>query len=269
MRSIKKNKNGLNYNQAGEGQPVILIHGMAASLECWAFQSDALVEAGFGVFAVDLPGHGESVKPRGSEEYSIDSIFQHLVNWIESLDLAEPAIVIGHSLGGYLSCMLAIRRPDLVKKMVLADPFYSKKQLFPLLRLTVRQPEISATLYKSAPSWAVRSVLTLIKNRTVDLPVGMLRQTALDLRRASPQILFIPPTIEDLTPEFHRINIPTLVLWGENDLTLSPDSFPPLLDSIPNASGRVFAHCGHIPHLSHADIFNQEVLAFINRADQK
>ena len=267
MRTINQNKNGINYNVAGEGLPVILIHGMGSSLESWTFQQSALVEAGFSVYAVDLPGHGDSLKPRKQDQYHIEAIFSSLSDWLDSLELDEPAIIMGHSMGGYFGCLFAIRQPEQVRGLILVDPFYSKKQLFPFLRLTVRQPGLSASLYETAPGWAIRSVLTLIKNRTVEFPVRMVRQTIVDLRRAAPQILFIPPTIKDLTPIFHQIPTPTLVLWGENDLTLSPNSFPPLLDIIPNASGRVFSNCGHIPHLSQVEAFNQEILAFIARLD--
>ncbi len=73
-------------------------------------------------------------------------------------------------MGGYISTVFALRQPEAVRGLVLADPFISQKQLFPLMRMTVRQPNLSASIFKVTPRWAVKSFLTWIKNHSVDLP---------------------------------------------------------------------------------------------------
>ncbi len=79
------NLNGINYRASGEGPPVILIHGMAASLEGWELIRPDLEAAGYQVLALDLPGHGDSLKPKTRSAYHIEEIYNHFVNWICSL----------------------------------------------------------------------------------------------------------------------------------------------------------------------------------------
>lgn len=86
---------------------------------------------------------------------------------------------------------------------------------------------------------------------------------ALDFKRFDPRILALPHSTEDLTPSLAHVQVPTLIIWGDKDLTLSPASFPPLALSIPGARSVCIPRCGHVPHLSHLDIFNGNALAFI------
>ncbi len=261
--NYKPDQNGINFRISGEGPPVILIHGMAASLEGWELLRPDLEASGYQVLALDLPGHGGSIKPKRRAGYHIEEIYKQFVIWIDSLELNQPATIIGHSMGGYISTIYALRQPEAVRGLVLADPFISQKQLFPLMRLTVRQPTLSASVLRVTPRWVVKSFLTWIKNHSVDLPPTFFKQMLLDVKRASPQILYTAPTVKDLNPEFPNVTAPTLVVWGRNDLTLLPASFPKVVESLPNATSHEFHNCGHIPHLTHHNTFNELVLDFL------
>ena len=91
-----------NYVQQGAGSPVILIHGIAASLHDWDDLIPALAGSGHACFAPDLLGHGDSPKP-DSRSYHMEWLVGHFCNWMQSLRLTEPAVLIGHSLGGYIA----------------------------------------------------------------------------------------------------------------------------------------------------------------------
>src|SRR5215207_4983327 len=90
-----------NFVHAGRGTPVILIHGIAASLHDWDDLIPELTQNGYAAYALDLLGHGESPKPN-SRAYHMDWMFEHFMNWMRSLRLTEPAILIGHSMGGHI-----------------------------------------------------------------------------------------------------------------------------------------------------------------------
>ncbi|HEX6033171.1 MAG TPA: alpha/beta hydrolase, partial [Anaerolineales bacterium] len=66
----------------------------------------------------------------------------------------------------------------------------------------------------------------------------------------------------DLTHHLHEVNTPTLVIWGDQDKTLSPSSFSRLVNTLPKARGEVI-RAGHVPHQSHTEVFNQLVLKFL------
>ena len=262
MTKAKINGDYINYISEGAGTPVILIHGMGASLHNWDYLIPQLVSTGYRAFAPDLPGHGESLKPEQPGDYHIEALYAHIETWIHTLELEDPFFLIGHSLGAYLALRYALKHPVKLKKLVLVDPFYSLSQLSPFLSLVTQQPQLSIKVLEAAPAWLIDPLIKYNPNVAYKLPESMVHQMALDYKRAHPNIIFTAPTLQDLTPKLPAVRHQTLVVWGENDLTLTPDSFPRLVETMPNAYGYSLPKCGHTPHLTRAHKFNQQVLSF-------
>lgn len=258
-------ENHVNFVQQGEGAPVILIHGLAASLFDWNELLPALAANGCAGYALDLLGHGGSYKPATLDDYHINNVFDHFYIWLERLQISAPLILVGHSLGGYLAMEYALRRPERVRALVLANPFYSLQQLPPLLRLRYKGPLINTEMINRTPEWVFRMVIDLtsisIRNGYL-LPEKVRRQTALDYKRAHPGIFNIPSTIRDLFPLAHRIATPSLLIWGSRDQTLAPVTFTKLAETLPNARTATIK-AAHVPHQSHAEEFNRQVLGFL------
>jgi pimeloyl-ACP methyl ester carboxylesterase len=257
-----------NYVQHGTGTPVILIHGIAASLHDWDDLIPALADNGYAAYAPDLLGHGDSPK-LDSRLYQMDWIFEHFTQWMRSLRLTEPAVLIGHSLGGHIALEYARRVSAWTRGLVLVNPFYSPSQLPFLLRKTYGRGNLGGTLVEKAPGWLFRFLVdmsSVAMGHSVgalhSLPEHIRLQTALDFRRTAPGVYHIPKSISDMTESLHEINTPALVVWGDRDKTLSPASFTRLVDELPRARGEVF-RAGHVPHQSHAEVFNQVVLQFL------
>src|SRR5918911_3070909 len=120
-----------NYVHHGKGTPVILIHGLAASLHDWDDLIPELTRNGYAAYAPDLLGHGDSPKLE-ARTYQMDWVLEHFFQWMRSLHLTEPAILIGHSLGGHVAMEYARRFSAWTRGLVLVNPFYSRSQL-PLL----------------------------------------------------------------------------------------------------------------------------------------
>ncbi len=263
----KSGERTVNFIRQGEGAPVILIHGVAASIFDWVDLTPELVAAGYAVYALDLLGHGQSLKPKELDQYHVDRIFEHLDGWIDSLKLDTPLILVGHSLGGYLSIEYALRYPEKVRALVLSDAFYTLDQLPALLRFHYKRPLINLGLISYAPRWLIRLSLELsglfIRNGYV-VPTSKAgrAQTANDYKRASPGIYNILATTRDLTPVLAQVTAPALVIWGVHDQSLSPKSFPKLAAALPNAR-TVAMQAGHVPHQSHAGEYNRHVLEFL------
>ena len=260
----------VNYVQQGTGAPVILIHGLAASLFDWSELIPELAGTGYAAYALDLLGHGKSCKPDKLDDYTVENVFTHFSSWIDSLRLDEPLILVGHSLGGYLAIQYALRRPKRVRALVLADPFYSLNQLPFFLRLYYIRPLVSAMMFQRTPEWLIRGVVDLtslsIRNGYA-LPKDVRTQTAADYKRAHPGIFNILHSIQDLTPCLHTVSQPTLVLWGEHDQTLAPALFTKILKEIPISRGFPIHGAGHVPHQSHSADFNRRVLEFLEMVD--
>lgn len=261
----------VNFIQSGQGNPVILVHGLAASLHDWDELLPALAQSGYAGYALDLLGHGESAKPGNISEYTSENVFAHMCSWFESLVLEEPLVLIGHSLGGHLALQYILKYPGKVRALVLINPFYSTRQLPAALRLFFHQPLLNTSLIEHTPYWLFRTLIDLSSltfgssaSTNYTLPESVRIQTAVDYKRASPNIFNIPRTLQDLTSSLPSINLPTLVIWGSNDQTLNPASFPQLVKSLPYATGTSLP-AGHVPHQSHPDEVNKIVIDFLGQ----
>lgn len=106
-----------------DGPPVLLLHGWGAWSYLWRHDIPALVDAGWRVLAVDLKGHGFSDKPLGPGEYTAEAMTRHAVEIMEALGIGERgAAVIGQSMGGAIAIDLALRHPELVRRVALVNP---------------------------------------------------------------------------------------------------------------------------------------------------
>ena len=258
----------VNFVEQGSGSPVICIHGLAASLHDWDDLLPALSASGYHGYALDLLGHGESPKP-DSRSYKTKWVLKHLEAWIDSLNLNEPPVLVGHSLGGYLSLRYALRQPDRVRALVLTNPFYRIDQLPGLLRRTYRRPTLNALVVERTPGWLFHWIINVTNvalgrtgGSTMALTESVRLQTALDYKRTAPGAFNLPNTVRDLTLDLPRLHHPSLVLWGDRDQTLAPQFFPPLVNALPNARGQEISG-GHVPHQSNVNEFNRLVLGFL------
>jgi 4,5:9,10-diseco-3-hydroxy-5,9,17-trioxoandrosta-1(10),2-diene-4-oate hydrolase len=265
-----------NAIHAGVGAPVVMLHGLAASLHDWDDLLPALVQSGYSGHALDLLGHGDSMKPSNPEEYNADTVFGHMKGWLDSLKLDKAMVLIGHSLGGFFSLRYAQQYPQNVRALVLVNPFYSQEQLPAPLRLVFKQPLLNTTIIERTPYWLFRVLIDLSSlqfgkghGNTHTLPEGVRQQTALDYKRSSPGIYNIPRTLPIAAPDLSDVTHPTLVLWGARDQTLDPDSFGRLVKHLPNAQGEALPVCGHVPHQCHATMFNEKVLRFLDTIEVK
>ena len=257
-----------NFVKVGQGTPVILIHGIAASLHDWNDLIPALSSRGYECYALDLLGHGDSPKI-DSRAYQMEWLLEHFSTWMRSLRLREPAILIGHSLGGYIALDYARRVSAWTRGLVLIDPFYSISQLPFLLRRTYKRPHLSSFIVGRTPPWMFRLIVEMTSmamghssGALHSLPEHIRAQTALDYARTAPGVYNIINDEHDLNGEAASISIPSLVVWGDRDKTLSPASFPRLVKQMPRAVGKSL-RAGHVPHQSNAEEFNEIVVEFL------
>ncbi len=257
-----------NFIQQGEGAPVIMIHGFAASLHDWGNLIPELTRNGYASYALDLLGHGESPK-LDSRAYQMEWMFEHFSKWMQSLHLTEPAVLIGHSLGGHIALEYARRVSAWTRGLVLVNPLYSRLQLNFLVRRPYSRRNLRGFLAGKTPAWLYRAIIDITSvtmghgNGSIhSLPERVRAQTALDYTRTAPGVYNIPNVLSDMTQYLPEISIPTLVVWGDRDQTLAPPSFPKMVEAMPHAIGKPI-HAGHVPHQSNAEEFNQMVMEFL------
>lgn len=106
----------IHYRAAGEGPPVVLLHGLFGSLENLGSLARALAET-FRVYSLDLPNHGRSAH---SMPVSLQDMAAEIECWMDDQGLSSVALV-GHSLGGKVAMEIALNRPDTIAKLVVLD----------------------------------------------------------------------------------------------------------------------------------------------------
>ena len=257
-----------SYIQQGNGTPVILIHGIAASYHNWDDLVPELVADGYSCYALDLLGHGDSPK-LNSRAYRMEWMYDHFAGWVKSLHLTEPAILVGHSLGGYLALEYARHVQAWTRSLVLVNPLYTFSQLPPLLRRSYRRPQLGSFILGKTPAWMYRLIVDMTsvamgndRGELHSLPERVRAQTALDYTRTAPGVYNVINNSHDLNGKVASISAPTLVVWGHKDQTLAPSSFPKLVNQMPRATGKVL-RAGHVPHQSNPEEFNQVVVEFL------
>lgn len=263
------NTNRLNgkhhYVEVGRGQPVVLLHGMASSLHSWDYLIPGLTRRGHKVYALDLLGHGRSYKPKHPEDYHIQSYYRHFVEWLEATKLSGTQFsIVGHSMGAYLSLLYALAHPQQLKRLVLVDPFYSPEQMSWRLKMSARRPQISAWMMRATPAWLAYPFVRYNPAVARQIPARVLNRMARDYGRVDPNIVFTAATTRDLSKHLPEIQTEALVIWGEKDPTLAPNSFPRLVRRLPAAQARVIPHTGHLPHLAKAGEVQGAVFTFLN-----
>src|SRR6202142_2764668 len=228
----------VNFVSKGKGPPVVMIHGLAASLHDWDYLLPQLAEAGYSGYALDLLGHGDSPKP-DMRDYQVDWLFDHFLFWLDSLDFKQPPVLIGHSLGGYLALEFARRFPSQTRGLILVDPVYSVNQFPFFMRFTYHRPTLSGLIIHKTPEWLLRTIIDLSSlslghsaGGLYDLPKDIRDQTVLDYTRTAPGSYNILNDQLDLTSFISSITTPSLVVWGNQDRKLAPASFAKLVAAL-------------------------------------
>ena len=260
-----------NFIRTGNGTPVVLIHGIAASHHDWDDLVPVLSGAGYECYALDLLGHGDSPKP-ASRAYQMDWLLEHFHGWMRSLHLTEPAILIGHSLGGYLALEYARRVSAWTRGLVLVNPLYSLSQLPALLRRTYRRPRLSSFIVGRTPGWMFRLIVEMTSlamghssGALHSLPERVRAQTALDYTRTSPGVYNVINNALDLNGNLASISSPALVVWGLADRFVGAPHLARWKRELPHARFLELDRVGHFPQDEAAADVVEGVRLFLDR----
>jgi pimeloyl-ACP methyl ester carboxylesterase len=236
----------LRYLVAGEGEPVLLVHGLGGSAANWLALAPLLLP-GRRLIVPDLPGHG------GSDPLPAAASLTAYADSLAPL-LDGSAAVVGHSLGGAIALRLAIRRPELVSALVLAGAAGissgSRRARYGLTISGLLKPgrKIAPHRARVARSSALK---TLVFGRwgAADppaLPPEMAEAFLSGPARHTDTVSAAKALVrDDPRPDLDRVRCPVLLLWGARDNQL------PVRDAFEYARRlraplRVIADCGHL-----------------------
>lgn len=255
--------------RAGELTPVVLVHGLAGTHAYWLPVARRLARTRR-VLAPDLPGFGAS-RPLG-RGWSLEEAADALADALARLGVQRAALV-GHSMGGALVATVALRRPELVDRLVLVAPIGFRPmrprpswRLGPLLHLRRALRPLGLLLSRHAPT-AQRLIGGVVENPTrVDLELARaLIDGSLRARRTGQAGLDV--IARDLAEHAGEIRVPTLVVWGRRDRAVSVSHLGAVVDAVPGARPLVLDGSGHLPMLDEPDALAAALSRFLDATD--
>ena len=245
----------IKYDEIGDGDPIILLHGFGASSYSWRNASEPLSQKNR-LFLIDLKGFGLSDKPFDNK-YSISSQAEIIISFIQKNNL-QNLILIGHSTGGTVALQTALQYIKMennpIKSLVLADsPAY--KQRLPLFVQILKIPIVNKFVLAFFPT-KICTKLVLKKCFFDDTKITdeMVKNYGcfFDLAGSSHAFIatakeLVPKNIDEITSKYKDIQIPALVIWGEYDEIVPFSIGQRLNQAIPNSKLVVIPDCGHMP----------------------
>lgn len=254
--------------QAGEGEPVVLLHGFCCSSYSWREVIPGLARH-HRVIAPDLPGFGYTERPCQAEAYRFSGLSRTVLGVLDALEV-ESAHFVGHSYGGALALWMAERHPDRVRTLTLvatATPELTveQRQLWARFRslnyLLLHTSLLSRSAVRKALEQSYHD-----RSRVTDELVEAYRERLLVEGVEDAYYGFLAP-LEDPPPpvDLHAIEMPVLVLWGDHDRIIPAERALPYVRRFPRSRMVVFERCGHVPMEERPRAFLREVLPFLRR----
>ncbi len=247
----------LRFLRQGEGgEPLVLLHGFGGDLNNWLFNAEPL-SSGRTVYALDLPGHGGSVKDVGDGDVGV--LVGALRAFLGSQGI-ERAHLAGHSMGGLVAAELALGEPDRVLSLALVAPGgfgeeINREYIDGFVAATGRR-DLKPVLQRlfADPSLVTRQMVDdVLKYKRLDGVESALR-TLRDRLFADGRQARV------CAGEIDRYPGPVLVLWGEQD-GIIPAAHAQAAPS--RAETKVLSGVGHSPHMEAAGDFNRTLEGFL------
>jgi pimeloyl-ACP methyl ester carboxylesterase len=229
----------VRYIEAGEanpGAPVVLLHGFQAGADLWYPFTFPALSGRYHVYALDLPGFGES---GDLAEYSKESYGQFLHAFLGRLGLDKVQLV-GHSMGGIVAIAASAERPERVDRLVLID---------------------SAGLPRSGPHWTA-PVVMLADRSTFHAKLYPTLLRLASQSRAMKQCLRMIRE-DSVYPLLSKLAMPTLVIWGSRDRVIPLEHATLFARNIAHARLTIIRGSGHMPFYQKPAPFNNLMFGFL------
>ena len=260
----------LHYHEAGEGEPVVLLHGGGPGASSWSNfgRNIAVLAQHFRVIAIDQPGYGQSDKHTEHEQYNrysanaVLGLFNHLG--------IERAALVGNSLGGGTAVRFALDNPDRAGRLVLMGP-----------------GGLSVNLFAPDPTEGVKLLGRFTADPTRENMERFLRIMVFDQKLITDELIderfaiasqpeslaaaramgksFAGPDFElgMMWREVYRLRQRVLLIWGREDRVNPLDGALVALKQIPKVQLHVFGQCGHWAQMEKFDEFNRLTIDFL------
>jgi pimeloyl-ACP methyl ester carboxylesterase len=258
MQYLQLHGERVAYQDAGDGETLLLIHGMAGSSDTWRDVIPQLAK-NFRVIAPDLLGHGQSDKPRG--DYSLGAFAASLRDLLDELGIAR-ATIIGQSLGGGIAMQFAYQHRDRCERVVLIGSGGLGPDLSWALRL-LSAPGAELVLPVITPQpvlTAGNKIKSLLSAAGVQSPLGAEMWSAYTslsdratrnafLRTLRSVVDYRGQAVSALNKLHLTAQMPVMFIWGDRDRIIPVSHGYAAHEALPGSRLEILPGLGHFPHV--------------------
>lgn len=275
--TVRLHGHDVSYLRGGEGERLLLVHGIAGSCNTFEPVLEGLAER-HEVIAPDLLGHGQSGKPRG--DYSLGAHASGLRDLMEMLEIPS-ATIVGHSLGGGVAMQFAYQFPKRCERLVLVASGGLGPEVTPVLRAaTLPGTDLALSVATSDRAKGVyRKLLTPFRkmNLTAGPNVSHVLEHVACLQDPEARRAFIHTARAVLDLKGQRIDarnrlylanyMPLMIVWGDRDRFIPIKHGREAHALLPKSRFEVFEGAGHFPHRDDPERFVDIVLDFMDSTE--
>lgn len=265
----------LHYLAAGDpaAPPLVLLHGISTQADIWRVNLPGLGQHVY-TLAPDLSGYGRSDKPL--RPYTPTYQAQLIRELIAALHL-QPVALGGNSMGGAIALWLAEQHPELVRALVLADPFgvglfwklnwraVIANLLLPMARIALNGPNLPD--YHKILAFNVHDIERLppaMRNLETLFTWNLSGRTRILAGSGLGWQLGTPWHRWRFQRRLRNLPHPTLIVWGQKDNLLPVNWGEQLHATLPNSQWHIYPDCGHVPPLELPGDFNRRTIEFLH-----
>ena len=238
----------------GKGAPLLFLHGAGGAGGWMPFMEK--LSGVFDVIVPEHPGFGGSEMPEWLD--TIHDLAYFYLDFLETLNL-EGVHLVGHSLGGWLAAELAVRNTSRLASLTLVDSAGLYVKDVPVIDPFLMSDEQRLRAFFHDPKIAEQVISETLRADREDINLMN--------RLATAKLVWQPRGYDPhLHKWLHRIDVPTLLLWGDSDRLYPKEYAEAFRTLIPKSRVVVLPHCGHVPTVEKADDFVAEVVRFAKEA---
>jgi 3-oxoadipate enol-lactonase len=263
MKKVTVNGINLAVYDEGIGPPILFVHGFPLSHSMWRFQLDEFA-GNYRVIAPDLRGFGDSDVAEGT--VTMEQHADDLVALLDTLNVDEPVVLCGLSMGGYVAWQFQQKYPERLRALILCDTRAiadTPEGVENRKRLAKMVVENGSAAVAAAMLPNLFSPVTGSRDQTV---IDELRQT---MAATSPQGIASASLgmaeRPDVTALLPGIATPALLIVGEDDGISTPEEMQTIADAMPNASLVTIPAAGHMSPLENPEAANAAIREFLQR----
>lgn len=250
MAFTLQEKKGFKFIDEGQGEPMVLLHGLFGALSNW----DTVVEHFSKERRVLIPVL--PIYEISMFNATVDGLVAHLEDFVKLLGLGKMDLM-GNSLGGHVGLVYALKHPDKIRSITLTASSglfenqmggsYPRRGSYEFI-----QEKVAYTFYD--PSVATKDLVDQVFEVANSIPKAM---RMVSFAKSAQR--------HNMATEIHKITCPTFLVWGLNDTITPPEVAHEFNRLIPQSELKFIDKCGHAPMMEHPQVFNELVQAFIEK----